>query len=48
VLWGESLGVMQLVKQKGALIRSEFKLDPEKIIKDFFEFTFRALKSDKT
>ncbi len=47
VLWGESLGVMQLVKQKGALIKHEFRQDPEEIIKEFFEFTFRALKSGK-
>jgi len=46
VLWGESLGVMQLVKQKGALIAHSFQQNPEDIIKEFFEFTFRALKSD--
>lgn len=46
VLWGESLGVMQLVKQKGALIEHMYKQNPEDIIKEFFEFTFRALKSN--
>lgn len=47
VLWGETLGVMQLVKQKGAMIFHSFKQKPEDIIKEFFEFTFVALKSDK-
>jgi AcrR family transcriptional regulator len=47
ILWGETLGVMQLVKQKGALIEHMFKHDPEEVIKEFFDFTFRALKSDK-
>jgi hypothetical protein len=38
---------MQLVKQKGAVIQQVFNQNPEEIIREFFEFTFVALRSDK-
>ena len=45
ILWGESLGVLQLVTLKGDILCTEMNCTPEELISYFFEFTFKALKS---
>lgn len=44
VLWGESLGVLQLVTLKGDIICKEMDCSTEDLIEYFFEFTYRALR----
>lgn len=38
LLWGKSIGVMQVLSQKGAFIEEAFHISPNDLIKDFFEF----------
>ncbi|MCB0749677.1 MAG: hypothetical protein KDC90_19630, partial [Ignavibacteriae bacterium] len=45
ILWGETLGVLQLVTLKGNIICNEMDCTTEDLIEYFFEFTYKALKA---
>jgi AcrR family transcriptional regulator len=44
ILWGEVLGVLQLVTLKGDILCEAMKCSSEELISYFFEFTYKALK----
>lgn len=43
LLWGESMGLMQLIHQKGEMIKASRGIDPNTLYDYFFEFTNMAL-----
>jgi AcrR family transcriptional regulator len=45
ILWGETLGVLQLVTLKSALLEKKMNLSSEKLISYFFELTYNMLKA---
>ncbi len=45
LLWGQTLGVLQLIQQKGDLLIEECKTTPEDLLAYFFEYTGNALKA---
>ncbi|MFZ1292192.1 MAG: TetR/AcrR family transcriptional regulator [Melioribacteraceae bacterium] len=45
VLWGESLGVLQLATLKADILCNEMKCTTQDLISYFFEFTYNALKA---
>ncbi|MBK7103760.1 MAG: TetR/AcrR family transcriptional regulator [Ignavibacteriae bacterium] len=45
ILWGESLGVLQLVTLKGDILCNKMSCTSEELISYFFEFTYNALKA---
>jgi TetR/AcrR family transcriptional regulator len=45
VLWGESLGVLQLATLKGDILCNYMKCTTQDLISYFFEFTYNALKA---
>ncbi|MCB0731850.1 MAG: TetR/AcrR family transcriptional regulator [Ignavibacteriae bacterium] len=44
ILWGEVLGVLQLVTLKGDILCEAMQCSSEELISYFFEFTYKALK----
>lgn len=45
ILWGETLGVLQLVTLKSALLEKKMNLSSEELISYFFELTYNMLKA---
>jgi len=45
VLWGESLGVLQLATLKADILCNEMQCTTQDLISYFFEFTYNALKA---
>lgn len=45
LLWGESMGVLQMVSSSGAYIKNTFNFEKDELISYFFEFTYNALKA---
>lgn len=45
ILWGESLGVLQLVTLKGDILCNKMGCTSQELISYFFEFTYNALKA---
>ena len=44
LLWGQTIGVLQLIQQKGDLLKKECNTSPEDLLSYFFEYTSNALK----
>jgi len=45
ILWGEALGVLQLVTLKGDILCDQLNCTSEELIAYFFEFTYKALEA---
>ena len=45
LLWGESMGVLQMVSSASHYIKKSFNIDKDELVNYFFEFTYNALKS---
>ena len=45
LLWGESMGVLQLVSAREKYIKENFNLDKNDLLNYFFEFSYNALKA---
>ncbi len=46
LLWGETTGILMLIKYKGKLLKQNLNLSEEELISYFFEFTYQALKAN--
>lgn len=45
LLWGESMGVLQMVSSANNYLKTSFDLDKDELLSYFFEFTYNALKT---
>ena len=45
LLWGETMGVLQLTSMNNDFIEKSFEIKKEELISYFFEFTYNALKA---
>lgn len=45
LLWGQTMGVLQVIEQKGESLKKECNTTPKKLLEYFFEYTENALKS---
>lgn len=45
ILWGESMGVMQMVSTSGDYIEKHANINKDDIVQYFFDFTYNALKA---
>ena len=45
LLWGETMGVLQLTSMNNNFIENSFGIKKEELISYFFEFTYKALKA---
>lgn len=48
VLWGEVMGVLQLMRYKGTMIANLFGVKDDEVLEYFFEFTSKALMAETT
>jgi AcrR family transcriptional regulator len=45
LLWGESMGVLQMVSSASNYIKNYFSIEKDELVNYFFEFTYNALKA---
>ncbi len=45
LLWGQTIGVLQIIQQKGDSLKSECNTTPEALLEYFFEYTGQALEA---
>jgi len=45
LLWAQSMGILQLIQFKGAMLKSSCDTTPEELLAYFFEYTGKALKA---
>ena len=43
ILWGQTMGILQLVKNKGEILEKVFGVNKQEIIDDYFKLTFKTL-----
>jgi AcrR family transcriptional regulator len=47
-LWGQSLGLIQLISVKGDLLSDQFQLNPDELMQYAYDIMNKSLKTDKT
>lgn len=45
LLWGSTMGVLQLVRHKGEILSTFFKKDGDQIINEYFDFIYKSISS---
>lgn len=43
LLWGQTMGIMQLAKHKGAILNNFYDIDPDDLINEYFNFVMMAI-----
>lgn len=43
ILWGQTMGILQLARNKGEILSNIFGVEPQEIIEEYFKMTFRTL-----